>query len=785
METFTKLDQAVQALDHVVQAAVETAATTVHPAVEYLTALFQPNDWLCFTFLHKDSAITENRFGFMHEAISTKGIEMLTKRNQDSHIFVSMAVFKEGSENRTKPNISSVSHVFMDADENGDAVLHAVRQSVAAGEIPLPSVIVCSSPSKFQFVWNVTGFDIPLQEAMNRTLQKKFGTDAQAVDAARVLRIPGFRNIKAKYIDKPVAQIAELNPSFSPYQFSEFNIPLAVEPDRTVHEPASDKPVQASIDYLEAAMDAAGVAFVRKPWDGSDGGYKFMLDICPWNDTHENGGKSDAIAIVMPSSKYAFKCLHAHCSDKRWGDFREYLETQAGRELPFGPLSPSLVFPTPPPPPPSPASVPMAEIPADISAATTAATTESPEDVKPREPEEPLPDFTSGLTGSIADYCRAIEPDFPMEFKVMAAMTRVGLALSGKTSLEGFPNLQPRFFTALIDEPGKGKSGSDGSTALGADESKLYDVTLSCETGPALVTTFQARAAFLQLGPESTEPLKVLLSVDEIKDVFEKSKESKESKDSLGTKMLRLHDSNYCGNNTKKEGNVKIKTAHLAMIGGATPEGYHAMWKNTAGASGGLQSRVTAIGTNNPRLPRKRRPTDVAAAGTALVRILHQIENGPSLIQVSDSADAMMQLWWEGVLSRIEAGTLDSRHSVRVSDIVYRYLIVLAVTNDTAVVDGNLMQMGIAFGDHLLAARAKYNPLDSSSPVQNFENLAEAAYKKWGDMTDRELMQRVHPARYPGGYGAFKAGVQNLKDVGRVVKRDKTKGSKKQYWGLD
>jgi DNA primase RepB-like protein len=332
METFTKQDEDVQ------------PPTTVPPACQYLTELFQPNDWLCFTFLHKDTAIPENLFGFMHEAISTKGIELLTKRNQEWHIFVSMAVFKEGSENRTKPNISEVRHIFMDADENGDAVLEAVRASVDAGEIPSPNVIVQSSPGKYQFVFNVAGFDIPLQEAMNRTLQKKFGTDAQAVDAARVLRIPGFKNLKEKYVDKPVAKIIELNPSFSPYQFSEFHIPLTVEPDRTVHEAADDKAVQQSIDYLESSMDAASVGYTRRPWEGSGGGHKFMLDICPWSDTHENGGESDAIAIVMPSSKYAFKCLHAHCADRKWDDFRKYLDTQAGRQLQFGPRS-SLVFP--------------------------------------------------------------------------------------------------------------------------------------------------------------------------------------------------------------------------------------------------------------------------------------------------------------------------------------------------------------------------------------------------------------------------------------------------------
>ena len=326
------------------------AATKTHLAVTYLETLFKTDDLLCLTFIHgtktygHGGAVTENKFVPMRAIVTDGGIARLAKRNETEHIYVSMAPFKEGSANRTKANISEVRHVFMDADINGDAVLAAVRASVEAGEIPPPTVIVQSSPGKFQFVWNVEGFDIPLQEAMNRTLQKKFGTDAQAVDAARVLRIPGFRNIKAKYHDKPVAQIIEMNPSFSPYQFSEFNIPLAVEPDRAVHGPASSEAVQDSIDYLEAAMDAASVGYTRKPWDGSGGATKFMLAVCPWCDSHESGGDGDAIAIVMPSAKYAFKCLHDHCSDKKWDDFRAHLEEQAAPTiLKFGERPPPQV----------------------------------------------------------------------------------------------------------------------------------------------------------------------------------------------------------------------------------------------------------------------------------------------------------------------------------------------------------------------------------------------------------------------------------------------------------
>jgi hypothetical protein len=346
---FADLDESLsQSIEQPMQEAASAPASqsnpNAHPAQQYLTALFEKTDTVCLTFIHSTKtyasggAVTENVFLPLSEVITNRGIKRLKERNRDWHIYVSMAPFKPDSKNRTKSNIAEVRHVFIDADENGDAILVAVRASVADAEIPAPTVIVQSSPHKYQFVWNVSGLTIPQQEALNRTLQHKFGTDAQAVDAARVLRIAGFRNIKSKYGDpKPVAKIVEYNePPSVGLTIRDFKIPMTSEPENVIYLVASDAAVQQSIEFLEAAMDAASVSYTRKPWDGSGGAYKFLVALCPWRENHENGGQSDAMAIVQPSGAYGFKCLHDHCSEKGWDEFRAHLESLAGRKLPFG-----------------------------------------------------------------------------------------------------------------------------------------------------------------------------------------------------------------------------------------------------------------------------------------------------------------------------------------------------------------------------------------------------------------------------------------------------------------
>lgn len=311
----------------------------MHPAVEYLNALFDADDVLCVTLISATETfksgmpLTVNRFVPMSKVIAPPGVKRLTKLNATHHVYVSMATFKVGSKQRVKDNIARVEHVFVEADERGEEVLAAIRASVAANEIPAPTLIVESSPHKYQAIWNVDDFTIEQCVGLNKTLQQKFGTDPASVDVARVLRVAGFANIKAKYPDpKPIARIIERNPSFLPHELSDFNVPMTVMP-AAVHAKAADSEVQAAIELLLAALDAAQIPHGNvEPWSGA---YKIVLSECAWADAHTNGMRGDAMVGVQPSGKYFFKCLHGHCADKSWKGYRKVLEQRAGHKLRF------------------------------------------------------------------------------------------------------------------------------------------------------------------------------------------------------------------------------------------------------------------------------------------------------------------------------------------------------------------------------------------------------------------------------------------------------------------
>jgi hypothetical protein len=87
---------------------------------------------------------------------------------------------------------------------------------------------------------------------------------------------------------------------------------------------------------------------------------------------------------------------------------------------------------------------------------------------------------------------------------------------------------------------------------------------------------------------------------------------------------------------------------------------------------------------------------------------------------------------------------------------VKRLLIALAVTNDTVTIDRTLMDQAIRFGDYVIAAREKYNPMDSHSWCQAFEQAIEkVAQRHRVPMTLTDFRRFVQPGRKPGGLGPF------------------------------
>ena len=50
---------------------------------------------------------------------------------------------------------------------------------------------------------------------------------------------------------------------------------------------------------------------------------------CPWAELHSSRSKNESAVFVYPNGMLGYKCMHAHCADKHWHQYREFYEPDA------------------------------------------------------------------------------------------------------------------------------------------------------------------------------------------------------------------------------------------------------------------------------------------------------------------------------------------------------------------------------------------------------------------------------------------------------------------------
>lgn len=160
-------------------------------AADFLTRCFAPAETIALVLR---SEKTQQRIIPLERALAPCYLGWLTHENSTgANVYVAANPLRSGSRKRTKESIVSVRHLYIDIDSDGEARLAALR---ASNDVPAPTVILFTSPGKYQVLWRVDGFDFERQETMLRLLALAFGGDPACTDCNRVLRLPGLLNCK-------------------------------------------------------------------------------------------------------------------------------------------------------------------------------------------------------------------------------------------------------------------------------------------------------------------------------------------------------------------------------------------------------------------------------------------------------------------------------------------------------------------------------------------------------------------------------------------------------------
>src|SRR5436853_5763584 len=173
---------------------VENPTAFVPSASEYILDNFEQTDRIAMLVLNRDFGETIQRITSAQKASSLEFQAWLRYKNANgSDIYLGQNPLRKDVSTRTKEDIESIRHVYLNLDHGGPESLESVEHSSA---VPKPNYVLTSSPAKFQVVWKVEGMSLDEAEGLLHAMARELGGDTAATDATRVLRLPGFANKK-------------------------------------------------------------------------------------------------------------------------------------------------------------------------------------------------------------------------------------------------------------------------------------------------------------------------------------------------------------------------------------------------------------------------------------------------------------------------------------------------------------------------------------------------------------------------------------------------------------
>jgi hypothetical protein len=189
---------------------------TSSAATDFIKLLFEPGDLLCFAFQNAETGKWTQAFRTYESSIQPETMKSIARANDAGHnVYVAMNTYRTPS--RKEVDIASVRNVWAELDENGRENLDKIFASTI---VPEPTVVNESSPNKFHAIWKVKDLSVEEAKSLLKSICAEFNGDKNAIDAARVLRLPGFKN--CKYADQPEVEIVHLSENTAAHSGAEF-----------------------------------------------------------------------------------------------------------------------------------------------------------------------------------------------------------------------------------------------------------------------------------------------------------------------------------------------------------------------------------------------------------------------------------------------------------------------------------------------------------------------------------------------------------------------------------
>jgi len=176
---------------------------------DYILQNFKSSDRIAVLVRDRRAGETIQRITTARNAASPNFQAWLQHKNVSADVYIGMNSLKRDAQSRTKDDIETIRHLYLDVDRNGPVALEAIEKS---GLVPRPNYVLETSPEKYQVVWKVEGIAQEQAETLQRAMVREFGGDPAATDSTRVLRLPNFVNRKYEtgHLVKVYAEAAQI-----------------------------------------------------------------------------------------------------------------------------------------------------------------------------------------------------------------------------------------------------------------------------------------------------------------------------------------------------------------------------------------------------------------------------------------------------------------------------------------------------------------------------------------------------------------------------------------------
>jgi DNA primase RepB-like protein len=392
-----------------------------HDFYNYVSAIGRPGDTLCFVGIahntDKSKEKIENDFVLFEKATTREYFRELQGSNAGASIYLAMNAFPASlvgqKTGRTQENVVEVRAVQADVDYNGAVTMDAIKSSAS---VPPPSIVVESSPGKFQGIWLVDTFTKDEAKPLMQAIASTFGTDSAVAEIARVMRVPGFVN--RKYDSAPIARtVSQKN---TRYTRADFRVTI---PESKFEARADNWVNDVVITHGSAYNDLLSLAgyYVRsKNIDDPEMLYKLLAGHC------EHAVDRDGRTPWQPNLSQVREYTNKWANEFETG---QQIDARTKLVLNQQPSNP----------------IPV------LKASNEAVTAEVEAD--------PIPPFDPSVVNGI--YKKFVDiatrgTTMAPQFVYAIAKTVVGARMAGKVKFENL-DVEPRFYTALIGETGSGK----------------------------------------------------------------------------------------------------------------------------------------------------------------------------------------------------------------------------------------------------------------------------------------------------------------------------------------